>query len=163
MSPRRIAEELRNQHCKCCLTTSYQDHGCKIDVQGLDKSELATIHGDKHQEHHGTTGKLCDRLIFGEGDENFVCSVELKGGNNVKVSDAILQIQGGLDLAKTLLNSRLDWSWYALLAYSGSMSGKGTQLLRTKTVSFGGKRRLVDRVDCGFSLLSYLSDGTSNG
>ena len=74
------------------------------------------------------------------------------------MSDAILQIQGGLDLAKTLLNSRSDWSWYALLAYSGSMSGKSKQLLRAKTVSFGGKKRLVDRVDCGFSLLSYLSD-----
>ena len=157
MSTRRIIDDLRIKHCSCCLTNSYQDHGCKIDVQGLDRSKLVTIHGDKHQEQHGITGKLCDRLILGEGDDKFVCSVELKGGNNVKVSDAILQIQGGLDLAKTLLNSRPDWSWYALLAYSGSMSGKGKQLLRAKPVSFGGKKRLVDRVDCGFSLLSYLS------
>ena len=158
MSPRRIAEEIRNQHCNCCLTASYQDHGCKIDVQGLNKSELATIHGDKHQKHHGTKGKLCDRLIFGEGDRNFVCSVELKGGRNLKVNDAIQQIQGGLDLAKTLLNSQSDWSWYALLVYSRSMTVKGKQLLRTKKVSCGGKKMLVARVDCGFSLLNYLPD-----
>ena len=158
MSPRRITEELRAQHCNCCLTNSYRGHGCKINVQGLDRSGLVTIDGDKHQEHHETTGKLCDRLILYEGSKNFVCAIELKGGNNVKVSDAILQIQGGLDLARTFLNSPSDWSWYPLLAYSGSMSGKGKQLLRAKTVSFSGKKRLVDRVDCGFRLFDYLSD-----
>ena len=156
MSPRRLTEEIRNQHCNCCLTESYQEQGCKIDVQGLKKSELTTIHGDRHQEHHGLTGKLCDRLIFGDGDGSFLCSVELKGGNNVKVSHALRQIQSGLDLARDLLNSQSDWRWYPLLVYSGSMTGKGKQLLRAKTVSYGGKKKLVDRVDCGFSLRNYL-------
>ena len=115
-----------------------------------------TIHGDKHQQQHGTNGKLCDRLIFTSRDKEVVCSVELKGGRSVKVPDAIRQIQGGLDLAATLVDSPSELNWYPLLAYSGSMSSKGTQLLRARKVSFGGKKRLVDRVNCGFSLLRYL-------
>lgn len=157
MNAKTIVEEIRLKHYKCCLTNSFQDRGCKIDVRGLNLSKLTTIHGGKHQKHHGTTGKLCDRLIFGEEAETFVCSIELKGGKNVNVSAAILQIQGGLDLAKTLLNSRSDLNWYPVLAYSGSMSSKGKQLLRARPVKFGGKKRLIDRVDCGFCLLTYLS------
>ena len=79
MSPSSIAEKLRDKHGDCCLTNSYEDHGCKIDVQGLDQAKLATIHGGKYQKHHGIEGKLCDRLIFGERDNKFLCSVELKG------------------------------------------------------------------------------------
>ena len=157
MTPKNSVDEIRSLHGSCCITNSYQDHGCKIDVSGFSKAELATIHGDKHQNQHGTTDKLCDRLIFGELGKNFLCSVELKGGKNIKVSDAIAQIQGGLDLAKRLLGSHSDCNWYPILAYSGGINGKGKQLLRARPVSFGGKKRLVDRVVCGFNLHAYLS------
>lgn len=153
----KLVEEIRRKHQKCCLTNSFQDHGCKIDIRGLDLSRQATFHGSKHQKHHGTTGKLCDRLIFLGETQILVCSIELKGGKNVNVSDAIMQIQGGLDLAKTMSSKRSGWNWYPLLAYSGSMSGKGKQLLRARPVSFDGKKKLIDRVDCGFSLAKYLS------
>ena len=157
MTSRRITAVIRAQHGSCCLTNSYRDHGCTIGVHGIDRNGLVTIHGDKHQKQHGITGKLCDRLIFGDGDKAFLCSVELKGGKNVRVSEAIEQIQRGLDLTIDLLDSDPDWDWYPLLAYRDGITRMGTKLLLSRRVSFRGKKKLVDKVKCGFSLLSYLS------
>ena len=129
MTSRRITAVIRAQHGSCCLTNSYRDHGCTIGVRGLDRNGLVTIHGDKHQKQHGIKGKLCDRLILGDGDKAFLCSVELKGGKNVRVSEAIEQIQRGLDLAIDLLDSDPDWDWYPLLAYRDGITRMGTKKL----------------------------------
>ena len=157
MTSRGITAVIRAQHGSCCLTNSYRDRGCTIDVRGLDRSRLATIHGDKHQKQHEITGKLCDRLIFGDGDRAFLCSVELKGGKNVRVSEAIEQIQRGLDLAVGLLDSDPDWDWYPLMAYRSGVSSTEVRLPLSRRVSFRGKKKLIDMVKCGFSLLRYLS------
>lgn len=152
-----VLKGIRENHGDCCITDSYGDRGCKIDIRDFDKSKLTTIHGDEHQKHHGLKTKLCDRLIFGQRGKVFVCSVELKGGKNVSVSKAILQVQGGLNLARDLLNTQSDCNWYPILAYSGSMDGRGVQLLRARTVSFRGKRKAVVRKECGFNLHKHLS------
>ena len=157
MTPVRVLKRIREIHGDCCITDSYEDRGCKIDIRSLGKSALTTIHGDRHQELHGLETKLCDRLVFGQRGKIFVCSVELKGGKNVDVSKAKTQVQGGLDLARDLLSAQTECDWYPILAYSGSLSGKGLQLLRAKTVSFRGKKKVVVRKECGFNLHSYLS------
>ncbi len=161
MNADKVVQGIRDLHGHCCITNSYQDHGCKIGVHRLRGEELTTIHGDKYQKHHGLTTKLCDRLIFGHLSDSFFCSVELKGGKGAKVSDVIAQIQGGLDLATDLLDSHPFGDWYPIFAYSGSINGKGKQLLRARTVSFGGKKKVVERVDCGFDLYGYLSQANS--
>ena len=157
MTPAKYLKRIRDIHGDCCITNSYEDHGCKVDIRSLDKSALTTIHGDKHQKHHGLDTKLCDRLIFGQRGKVFVCSVELKGGKNVNVLKAISQVQGGLNLARDLLSAQSECNWYPILAYSGSLNGKGLQLLRAKTVSFRGRKKVVDREECGFDLHRYLS------
>ena len=161
MNSDNVVQEIRDLHGDCCLTNSYQDHGCKIDVHGLKREELTTIHGDKYQKQHGLATKLCDRLIFGHLSDSFFCSVELKGGKGAKVSEAIAQIQGGLDLAKELADSHSLGDWHPIFAYSGSINGKGKQLLRARTVSFGGKKKVVERVNCGFNLYGYLAQANS--
>lgn len=161
MIPAKYLKRIRDIHGDCCITDSYEDHGCKIDMRSLDKSALTTIHGDEHQKHHGLATELCDRLILGQRGKVFVCSVELKGGKNVSISKAISQVQGGLNLAGVMLNAQSDCNWYPILAYSGSMNGNGVQLLRARTVSFCGKKKVVERVKCGFSLHTYLSQADS--
>ena len=37
MSPSSIAEKLRDKHGDCCLTNSYEDHGCKSTYKVLTK------------------------------------------------------------------------------------------------------------------------------
>ena len=75
------------------------------------------------------------------------------------MSKAIKQIQGGLDLAKSILRNRIVDKWYPLLFFDGKMKGNDLRLLNTRKVSYGGrpKSKLIDRIDCGSSLLAYLN------
>ena len=164
MTSPKFAETIDNQYHGCCLTNCYEDEGCRIDIGGFNLGALTTIHGTKHQHcpkhKQRGPGRLCDRLIFGRLDNlnrDFVCAAELKGGKNLDASVAIRQIQGGLDLAHGILDGRSTVDWYPLLFYSGGARGPGLKLLRSKKVSFGGKKKLVDRVDCGSILLKHLS------
>lgn len=157
MTSKGTFENIRTQHRGCCITKSYQERGCKVDVPGVHKTSMVAIHGSKYQEKHRIGGKLCDRLIFGQIDKAFICSIELKGGKALKVNDAIQQIQAGLELADQLLSDRSEWNWYPLLVYSGRMHSAGLKLLHRKNVSFRGRKRTVQRVDCGLKLLDYLS------
>ena len=100
---------------------------------------------------------MCDRLIFGRLNDDFICAAELKGGRNPEVPKAIRQIQGGLELARSILGGRTIERWYPLLFFSGKMKGNDLRTLQTRTVSYGGKKRLIDRIDCDSSLLTYLN------
>ena len=155
----QMAESIRSTHGDCCLTDSYTEPNCRIDISGLESSNLATVHGDLSQRcrKHGVASRLCDRLIFGRLNDDFICAAELKGGRNADVPKAISQIQGGLNLARSILGSRLVDKWYPLLFFRGSMRGNDLRTLQTRTVSYGGKKKLVDRIDCGSSLLAYLN------
>ena len=37
------------------------------------------------------------------------------------------------------------------------MRGNDLRAIQTRTVSYGGKKKLVDRLDCGSNLLAYLN------
>ncbi len=154
-----MAESIRGTYGDCCLADSYSEANCRIDVSGLDSSELATISGDLNQrcQSHGVATRLCDRLIFGRLNGDFICAAELKGGRNPEVPKAISQIQGGLELARSILRNRTIEKWYPLLFFRGRMKGNDLRAIQTRTVSYGGKRKLVDRIDCGSSLLAYLN------
>ena len=164
MTSPKFAETVYNQHHGCCLTDCYEDEGCRIDIGGFNPGDLTTIHGTKYQyclkHKHQSLGRLCDRLIFGRLDNlnrDFVCAAELKGGKKVDASVAIRQIQGGLNLAHGMLHGLSPVDWYPLLFCSGGSRGLGLKLLRSRKVSFRGKKKLVDKVDCGSRLLRCLS------
>ena len=159
MAYSQMAESVRFTYGDCCLTDSYVEPNCRIDISGLQDSELATIHGDLNQQcpNHEVTTRLCDRLIFGRLNEDFICAAELKGGRNPEVPKAITQIQGGLDLARLILRNRTVERWYPLLCFRGRMRGNDLRAIQTRTVPYGGKRKLVDRLDCGSNLLAYLN------
>ena len=159
MADSQLAESIRRAYGSCCLTDSYREANCRIDVSGLESSELATVHGDRNQQcpDHHRPDRLCDRLIFGRLNDDFICAAELKGGRNPEVPKAIQQIQGGLDLARSILGGRTIERWYPLLFFRGKMKGNDLRTLQTRTVSYGGKRKLIDRLDCGSSLLAYLN------
>ena len=148
---------IRRDHSDCCITDSYVDEGCRLEIGGLPKQSLMAIDGSRYQANHPWQGRLCDRIMIGHTQRNFVSAIELKGGRNIIMSDAINQIQRGLDLASSLLQVLSPDNWYPLLVYSGSMSGREKDLLRNKKVSFRGGKARVDRIDCGSSLLAYLN------
>lgn len=155
----QLAEQIRHTYGDCCLTDSYRESNCRIDVSGLQDAGLATIHGDLNQRchDHGVASRLCDRLIFGHLNDDFICAAELKGGRNPEVTKAIRQIQGGLDLARTALRNRALEKWYPVLFFRGKMKGNDLRAIQTRTVRYNGKSKLVDRLDCGSSLLNYLN------
>ena len=159
MAYSQMAENIRRTYGDCCLTDSYSEPNCRIAVSGLEDSGLATVHGDLNQRcrDHGGSNRLCDRLIFGRLNGDFVCAAELKGGRNPEVPKAIRQIQGGLDLARSILGNRTIERWYPILFFRGKMRGNDLRAIQTRTVSYGGKRKLTDRIDCGSRLLAYLN------
>jgi len=152
---------IRNTHKDCCLTDSYEENNCGLNVSGVDGNSLTTIHGSKYQaqgdRRHPNRGRLCDRVIFGRTDEDFLCAAEFKGGQSADVSVAIDQIQGGLDLADSLLTGREIGWWPAFLIYSGSMPKQESAVLGRKKVAYKGRKRNVRRLDCGSRLLDYLN------
>ncbi len=152
-----IVAGIRNTHQDCCMTDRYEDEGCVLDMRGLQPNSLTGINGSNYQSNHRWQGRLCDRIIIGQSHGSFVCAVELKGGRNITMSDAIKQIQGGLDLAASLLQVRSPDKWYPLLAYSGSMTKRESTMLRRIKVSYRGGKALVDRIACGSTLLAYLN------
>ena len=151
-----IVERIHGEHDSCCITDSYVDENCPLDVRGLAGFGLTTIHGSNYQANHPWEGRLCDRIVIGQSYGSFMCAVELKGGRNIIMSEAINQIQRGLDLAGFLLQTQSPNNWYPLLVYSGSMSGRERDLLRNKRVTYRGRKARVDRIDCGSSLRDYL-------
>ena len=154
-----LAESIRDTYGDCCLTNSYSEPNCRIDVSGLEDADLATVHGDLNQrcQDHSVPNRLCDRLIIGRYNGDFICAAELKGGRNPEVPKAIRQIQGGLDLARTILRNRVLEKWYPVLFFRGKMRGNDLRAIQTRTVSHGGKKKLIDRLDCGASLLAFLN------
>ena len=157
MTQEPAISRIRSEHRDCCLTDSYEEHRCRLNVPETISSSLTTIHGTDYQSSHNWQGRLCDRIIFGTFDGNFVCAVELKGGQSADMSVAIEQIQGGLNLAGSLLQTHSSERWYPLLLYSGSMPRKERDVLQRKLVTYKGNRVRVDRIDCGSSLLNYLN------
>ena len=159
MAYSQMAESIRDTYGDCCLTNSYSEPNCRIDVSGLESAELATVHGDQNQNcpEHKRPNRLCDRLIFGQLNDDFICAAELKGGRNGEIPKAIRQIQGGLNLARSILGNRNIERWYPLLFFRGKLRGNDLRTIQTRTVSYGGKKKLVDRIDCGSNLLAYLT------
>ena len=151
---------IRNSHNDCCIDHSanyLEDEDIRLDIRGLQRDSLTALNGTNYQSNHPWEGRLCDRIIIGQADGNFVCAVELKGGNSIDMSVAINQIQRGLDLLASLLQNASPQNWYPLLVYSGSMSKSDKNLQLKKTVSYRGRKNTVDRIDDRSSLLTYLN------
>ena len=148
---------VRGNHQGCCITKSAKEKNCGLQLDAASSTSLAIIHGTRYQKAHDFTDKLCDRILFCGQHDFFVAAVELKGGKNVHMSEAIEQIQNGLSVAKDILGSRPVAEWFPLLLYSGSMASYETKLLQTKSVEFRGERKNVIKRDCGIRLSVVLS------
>ena len=126
-----------------CITESCRERGCSLQLDGFSRASMAIIHGGKYQEENDFTEKLCDRIVFCREHGLILAAVELKGGGDVRMSDAIQQIQNGLSVAMTILDNRPVAEWLPLLLYSGSMDPSETRLLRTKPVKFRGQQKNI--------------------
>ncbi len=152
---------IREAHKKCCLTDSCKERGCGLNLAGLDRASLTMIHGSKYQDRkdsrHPHEGKLCDRVIFGKAGGDFLCTAEFKGGKKTRgISDAIDQIQGGLNLADSLLPGKDVSRWCALLVYRGGTHKLEIGVMRNTEVTYKGRKKLVRQVASGSRLLDCL-------
>ena len=151
-----IVEHIRSIHSQCCLTTKSGERNCSLNIRGFDSSSLVMLDGTRYQRAHSYRERLCDHIVFGRWQgTNFVSAVELKGGRNLDVSEALEQIQNGLNVASSLLEERQVSDWYPLLMFSGHLGAAGREKIRLKPVQFGRDTRAVTRRDCG-SLLSDI-------
>ena len=150
-------ESIRDQHSECCITSVPGEKGCRLNLERINRASLVMLHGSRYQEAHGYRRKLCDRIIFGDRNGvSFICVVELKGGKNVNLSEALEQIQNGLNVAQEFLGSRSAGEWYPLLLFDGRMGGAGTTKLRGRGVSFRQEFRAVTKRRCGSALVDIL-------
>ena len=159
-----IVEHIRNTHLRCCLTKKSGENRCSLNTRGFGDESLVMLDGSKYQKAHDYSGKLCDRIVFGHwGERRFVCAVELKGGRNVDVSEAVNQIRNGLLVAADSLLGHSIAGWYPILLFSGRLGGTGTTKLRTSQITLPTTRRNSSEVikkDCGSSLSAILEEIT---
>ena len=148
---------VRRNHPKC-ITHSCRENKCGLKLDGVNPKSLAIIHGTKYQKINNFTEKLCDRIVFCEEHGFILAAVELKGGKNVRMSEAIDQIQNGLIVARDILSNRPVAEWLPLLLYKGRMKPYETRLLRSKSVEFRGERKNIIKRNCDTQLSTILSD-----
>ena len=123
---------------------------------------MAIINGTLYQKNHNPPGKLCDRIILSSQYDGFVCAVELKGGSSqLRLSEPIDQIRGGLDVIERLLDGLPIGEWYPILAFSGRMGAESSAALRAKAnlVRFGQESRQITKTDCNAQLAQVLRIG----
>jgi hypothetical protein len=150
-----VIKSIRDQH-KSCVTTSCNENKCSFQLDSESAGSRAIIHGGKYQKHYNFNGKLCDRIVFCEVHGLILAAVELKGGDRIRLSEAIEQIQNGLDVADSILGQKDVADWLPLLIYSGRMKPAETKLLTNKSVKFRGKPKNVIKRDCGTKLSEVL-------
>ena len=159
-----IVEHIRNIHSRCCLTRKSGERNCSLNIRGFDPSSLIMLDGTQYQTQHGYRSRLCDRIVFGRWQGiSFVSAVELKGGKNVDVGQAVDQIQNGLTVAADTLSGHSVAGWYPILLFSGHLGGIGTTKLRTGQIALPTASRNPSEIikrDCGTSLAAILEENT---
>ena len=146
MTDRAIEHVLRNY--AECLTTTCRERGCRLQLDGIGNRPSAIIHGTRFQDTESFRQKLCDRIVFLGGSSLTVAAVELKGGGNVDMAEAIEQIQNGLTVAGRILRGYPVRRWFPVLLYSGSMAPSATKLLQNKRIKFRDDSQQVIKQDC---------------
>ena len=148
-------ERIRRRYASS-TTESCSEDRCSLGLNGLAPESLAIIDGAEYQRAQRFPEKLCDRMVFLAGRGLVIAAVELKGGRNLDVSTAIEQIQNGLTVAGDILRGCVVKDWIPMLMYSGRMTPRVANVLRTRRVRFRGERKIVDRKDCGTQLVTVL-------
>ena len=146
--------EIRNQHTGCCLSSHCHDYGCEVGVSEINAESLVIINGTNYQKvHSGTDNKLSDRILFSNFGNCFVAAIELKGGDSIRINDALEQIQMGMKVADEFLDGRQVDNWHPLLIFSGRMGSRERAQLQKRRIEFRGERKFAIRRDCGSQLV----------
>lgn len=157
-----IVEHIRSIHSRCCLTKRSGERNCSLNIRGFDPSSLVMLDGTLYQAEHSYMDRLCDRIVFGRWQGiSFVSAVELKGGRNVDLGQAIEQIQNGLSVAADSLSGHEVENWFPVLLFRGGLRAIGTTKLRTRPVTLPTRQRNNSEVikrDCGSSLAAILRE-----
>lgn len=132
-----LLESLR-ANLRNCITTSCHERNCTLRLDDISVQSLLIIHGSRYQRCNGLESKLCDRILIRQYRGLTLAAIELKGGRNLNLTDAIKQIQNGLNVASTILGSLSVSYWFPLLLYSGNLDPRELRILRTRRVDFRG-------------------------
>ena len=141
-----------------CITHSCSERGCSLQLDGVDRASLTIINGTQYQNYNNSAEKLCDRIVFSRDRGFLLLAVELKGGRNIRASDAIKQIQNGLTVAESMLGNQTVAAWFPTLLFNGRLAQDDAQLLRTKQVRFRREPKVIIKRNCGTRLSAILPD-----
>ncbi len=147
------------QEFSCSLTRTCKEKNCSLQLDNVNPTATAIIHGTKYQKNEKFTKKLCDRLVFCMYHGLVLVAVELKGGNKINMSQAIEQIQNGLSVAAGILKNVSVAEWLPILMFSGHIGPHEIRLLRNKSVEFQGERKIVVKRPCNSKLSAILAIG----
>ena len=150
-----IALIRQNHHY--CITHSCSERGCSLQLDSVARASMAIINGTRYQNYHNSADKLCDRIVFSSDKGFLLLAVELKSGRNVRVSDAIKQIQNGLVIAETILEDQTVAAWFPTLLFSGRLAPDDANLLRTRQVRFRREPKVIIKRNCGTRLSTILT------
>ncbi|EIV96151.1 hypothetical protein [Frankia sp. QA3] len=156
MTPRpRLAATARS-HCTCCATRVLREGRCSVRLPA--DGQVHCLGGTPYQANHGHPQRLADGLVFWSRErpaEDYVFAVEMKGGR-VEVDVVLGQLQNGVLVAERICAGQSGVHFAAVLA-SNSVRSVDLTVLRSRRITFRGRRTGVLKIGCGDSLETLLS------
>lgn len=134
----------RKQPCQCCRVERCAEGKCRVTLP----SSCICLSGTHVQTNHGLTSNLCDCIVFADVHEMFYAApIELKGGN-VHASHALKQLQGGADLADSILATGDQLVPILVVQKSDPFE---VRYFNQHRIRFRGSSIPVERIRCGTS------------
>lgn len=142
--------------CNACLVTRCRKRGCTVSMKGVPVAHVA-IDLDCDALGLGQDGKLCDYLFVGEDkDTAWVAPIELKSGA-FSGRQAAVQLQGGADVADTLVPTLSSFRFVPVLAHGKRVDRRTLKALRSSKVKLRSQTRQPLLIRCGEQLMRALA------
>ena len=103
----------------------------------------------------GWKGRIADCGILWK-ESRMIAAIELKGGQNIKISQLVSQLQGGLNLLDHLVTGQQVDAFFPILLHRAKRDP--TASLADKRVSFRSQKRRIIVRQCGSRLASILEN-----
>lgn len=138
------------EFCSCCWVSDISDEGCSL---GEPHDPFACLETCKRfRANHEWPGRICDFVLFIErAPSQIVAPVEMKG-NNANVDRAAEQLQGGADIAETVLGTFPAPECRPLLATKRALKPLAAKHLSTLRINFKGSSHSILPIRCGEDL-----------
>jgi hypothetical protein len=145
------------------ISTVCSSYGCGLSLYDIPKKSCTILDADRYASSINHTGRKCDFIIFYGDSSITLVSAEMKSGG-LSAEHVAEQIQFGANKGDEMVRSfeaaedaRVALKFIPLLVHSRGINTIELRMLRSRGVTFRGKRFFVVLVRAGSSLKDIVS------